>query len=46
MSVRSWYLIHKWTSLVCTVFLLVICITGLPLIWLADVLRDCGFSVP
>ena len=21
-------------------------LTGLPLIWLADVLRDCGFSVP
>ncbi|UYY58565.1 PepSY-associated TM helix domain-containing protein [Sphingomonas sp. S2-65] len=32
-SVRSWYLVHKWTSLVCTAFLLMLCITGLPLIF-------------
>ena len=25
--------VHKWTSLVCTVFLLLLCITGLPLIF-------------
>ncbi|WP_029146803.1 PepSY domain-containing protein [Methylophilus sp. 5] len=33
MSIRKWYLIHKWTSLVCTAFLLMLCITGLPLIF-------------
>jgi len=32
-TIRSWYLIHKWTSLVCTVFLLLLCLTGLPLIF-------------
>ncbi|GAB7564012.1 PepSY domain-containing protein [Methylobacillus methanolivorans] len=33
MSIRKWYLVHKWTSLVCTAFLLMLCITGLPLIF-------------
>lgn len=32
-SLRSCYWIHKWSSLVCTLFLLVICITGLPLVF-------------
>lgn len=31
-SVKAWYLVHKWTSLVCTLFLLILCLTGLPLI--------------
>ncbi|MCC2643001.1 MAG: Peptidase [Nitrospira sp.] len=29
----TWHLIHKWTSLLCTVFLLLLCLTGLPLIF-------------
>jgi uncharacterized iron-regulated membrane protein len=32
-TVRGWYRTHKWTSLVCTVFLLMSCVTGLPLIF-------------
>lgn len=32
-AVKAWYLVHKWTSLVCTVFLLMLCLTGLPLIF-------------
>jgi len=32
-ALRRWSWIHKWTSLVCTVFLLYLCITGLPLIF-------------
>lgn len=32
-ALRRWLWIHKWTSLVCTVFLLVVCLTGLPLIF-------------
>lgn len=32
-TVRGWYQVHKWTSLVCTVFLLMTCMTGLPLIF-------------
>lgn len=30
---KAWYLVHKWTSLICTVFLLMLCVTGLPLIF-------------
>ena len=33
MTLRSWSFIHKWTSLICTIFLLLLCITGLPLIF-------------
>lgn len=32
-SIRAWYLVHKWTSLICTAFLLMLCVTGLPLIF-------------
>jgi uncharacterized iron-regulated membrane protein len=32
-TIQAWYLVHKWTSLVCTVFLLMLCVTGLPLIF-------------
>ncbi|ATQ70635.1 MULTISPECIES: PepSY-associated TM helix domain-containing protein [Methylosinus] len=42
-TLRFWSGTHKWTSLICTLFLLVICLTGLPLIfheeigdWLSD----------
>lgn len=45
-SFRRWYLTHKWTSLVCTLFLLMLCLTGLPLIfrdeltfWLGDAIE-------
>lgn len=30
---------HKWTSLVCTVFLLLLCLTGLPLIFHEEIAR-------
>ncbi|KCV08907.1 PepSY-associated TM helix domain-containing protein [Bordetella holmesii] len=32
-KIKTWYLVHKWTSLVCTIFLFIICVTGLPLIF-------------
>lgn len=32
-SLRRWSWIHKWSSIVCTVFMLMLCITGLPLIF-------------
>jgi uncharacterized iron-regulated membrane protein len=42
-ALRRWFWVHKWTSLVCTAFLLVVCITGMPLVvrdeisnWLDD----------
>jgi uncharacterized iron-regulated membrane protein len=33
VSIRRWYAVHKWTSLICTAFMLLLCITGLPLIF-------------
>ncbi|WP_073101252.1 PepSY-associated TM helix domain-containing protein [Pollutimonas bauzanensis] len=32
-STRRWYVLHKWSSLICTGFLLILCLTGLPLIF-------------
>lgn len=32
-NIKRWLFIHRWTSLVCTIFLLVLCLTGLPLIF-------------
>ena len=32
-TIRTWYLVHKWSSIVPTVFLLMLCLTGLPLIF-------------
>ena len=41
-AVKSWCLVHKWTSLICTAFLLLLCITGLPLIFGEEI--DQAFS--
>ncbi|MCW5799632.1 MAG: PepSY domain-containing protein [Nitrospira sp.] len=45
-ALKRWYAVHKWTSLVCTLFLLMLCLTGLPLIfrdeltfWLGDAIE-------
>jgi uncharacterized iron-regulated membrane protein len=32
-TVKRWFWWHKWTSLICTAFLLLLCLTGLPLIF-------------
>jgi len=39
MRSKAWYLVHKWTSLACTLFMLVICISGLPLIFRDEVVN-------
>jgi len=42
-SLRIWSLTHKWTSLISTLFLLIICVTGLPLVFreeIADFLNE------
>ena len=42
-ALRGWSFVHRWTSLLCTVFLLMLCLTGLPLIFedeLAALLSD------
>ncbi|HEY0295076.1 MAG TPA: PepSY-associated TM helix domain-containing protein [Bordetella sp.] len=36
-NLRLWTAIHKWSSLVCTLFLLVICLTGLPLVFSEEI---------
>ncbi|MCG2840682.1 PepSY domain-containing protein [Sandaracinobacter sp. RS1-74] len=36
---RTWRIIHSWTSLVCTLFLLMLCITGLPLIFQHEIYK-------
>ena len=35
--VKTWFLVHKWTSLICTAFLLMLCLTGLPLIFTEEI---------
>lgn len=32
-TVRKWAWVHKWSSIVCTAFMLLLCVTGLPLIF-------------
>jgi uncharacterized iron-regulated membrane protein len=32
-TIRRWSLVHTWTSLICTLFLLMLAVTGLPLIF-------------
>ena len=32
-TIRIWSWLHKWSSLICTVFMLLLCLTGLPLIF-------------
>ena len=35
-TVRIWSVVHTWSSLISTLFLLLLCITGLPLIFHHD----------
>jgi uncharacterized iron-regulated membrane protein len=39
-SIKRWFWWHRWTSLICTLFLLLLCLTGLPLIF-ADEIDGC-----
>jgi Uncharacterized iron-regulated membrane protein len=36
-TINRWFHVHKWTSLVCTLFLLMLCITGLPLVFYEEI---------
>jgi uncharacterized iron-regulated membrane protein len=45
IAIRRWYGVHKWTSLVCTVFLLMLCLTGLPLIFHDEIDHALGNDV-
>ncbi|MEE2732557.1 MAG: PepSY domain-containing protein [Pseudomonadota bacterium] len=45
MNVKLWFLVHKWTSIICTAFLLLLCITGLPLIFSEEIEHELGDQV-
>jgi uncharacterized iron-regulated membrane protein len=45
LSLRRWSWIHKWSSLVCTVFMLLLCLTGLPLIYYHEIGHLLGNDV-
>src|SRR5262245_27177796 len=36
-TIRVWSAVHTWTSIVSTLFLLILCITGLPLVFHAEI---------
>jgi uncharacterized iron-regulated membrane protein len=47
-KLRTWSTVHRWTSLICTIFMLLLCLTGLPLIFdheIDDLVGD-GISAP
>lgn len=46
VGLRNWYLVHKWSSLICTLFLLVLCVTGLPLIFHEELEDALGYNAP
>lgn len=47
-SLRRWGWAHKWSSLICTAFMLLLCLTGLPLIFSDEIdhLTGSGFHPP
>lgn len=44
-AIRTWSALHKWSSLACTVFMLLLCITGLPLIFHHEIGEALGTEV-
>jgi uncharacterized iron-regulated membrane protein len=43
-TVRLWSAVHTWSSLVATVFLLLLCVTGLPLIFHHEIDAALGYA--
>ncbi|WP_460480068.1 PepSY-associated TM helix domain-containing protein [Comamonas humi] len=44
-TIKAWAWVHKWSSLVCTVFMLLLCLTGLPLIFHHEIGHLLGTEV-
>ncbi len=44
-AIRRWSWTHKWSSLVCTIFMLLLCLTGLPLIFHHEIGHLLGTEV-
>ncbi|HWU84510.1 MAG TPA: PepSY domain-containing protein [Rhodocyclaceae bacterium] len=45
LNLRRWAWIHKWSSLICTLFMLLLCVTGLPLIFHHEIGHLLGTEV-
>ncbi|MDF8335095.1 PepSY-associated TM helix domain-containing protein [Novosphingobium cyanobacteriorum] len=45
-TIRWWEWAHRWSSLVCTLFLFVLCLTGLPLIFHDEIDALSGHPIP
>lgn len=45
LALRRWAWLHKWSSLVCTLFMLLLCLTGLPLIFHHEIAAATGAIV-
>lgn len=45
-TIRAWAWVHTWTSLVSTVFMLLLCLTGLPLIFHHEIDEALGIAAP
>lgn len=43
-TVRLWSVVHTWTSLISTVFLLLLCLTGMPLIFHHEIDELLGYA--
>jgi uncharacterized iron-regulated membrane protein len=43
-TIRLWSIVHRWTSLVSTLFLLLLCLTGLPLIFHHEIDELLGYA--
>ena len=41
-AIRIWKDVHKWSSLICTLFLFVLCLSGLPLIFHEEIDQALG----
>jgi uncharacterized iron-regulated membrane protein len=41
-TIKAWGAVHTWTSLVCTLFMVIACVTGLAMIWIDEI--DAGFA--
>ncbi|MCW3147611.1 PepSY domain-containing protein [Stutzerimonas stutzeri] len=44
-TLRGWGWVHKWSSLICTLFILLLCLTGLPLIFSHEIEHLTGSEV-
>jgi uncharacterized iron-regulated membrane protein len=45
VAIKRWSWAHKWSSLVCTLFMLLLCLTGLPLIFHHEIRHLQGLEV-